>query len=89
MVADALIAAVPATIAGLAAWRASRATHDEVRTNHGVRAGERIEALGDDVLWLKEHVVTKNELADHARSDLNFQRRIERALNMTPEEVSN
>jgi hypothetical protein len=35
----AFVAAVPATIAAFAAWR----THSQVKTNHGMRAGEYLE----------------------------------------------
>lgn len=43
--------------------------HDEVRTNHGVRQGQRIEDLGVDVAWIRGQMVTKQELADHTKQD--------------------
>ena len=36
-------------IGALAAWKQSKAVHTEVRTNHGVRAGDRIENIGDQL----------------------------------------
>lgn len=36
-------------IGALAAWKQSKAVHTEVRTNHGVRAGDRIERMSDQM----------------------------------------
>ena len=44
-----LLVAVPATIAAIAACRGTRKTWREVQTNHGQRAGERIERLGESL----------------------------------------
>lgn len=44
-VVAAIIAAGPATVASLAAWRSAKMTHAEVRTNHGKRNGQYIEEL--------------------------------------------
>lgn len=49
----ALIAAVPATIAALASWRQAKKTRGEISTNHGLRAGEYIEAIAHQVGVLK------------------------------------
>lgn len=43
--------------------------HDEVRTNHGVRQGQRIEDLGEDVAFIRRTMVTQRELADHTGQD--------------------
>lgn len=43
--------------------------HEEVRTNHGVRQGQRIEDLSVDVAWIRGQMVTKQELADHTKQD--------------------
>jgi hypothetical protein len=49
-------ASLVAAAAGLASAIIARRTHVEVRTNHGVRLGERVETLGDDVTIVKEDV---------------------------------
>lgn len=43
--------------------------HDEVRTNHGIRQGQRVEDLGVDVAWIRDQMVTKKELSDHTKQD--------------------
>lgn len=72
----ALITGVFAVIVVLIQIRANRAlarnvtaVHEEVRTNHGLRQGQRIEDLGIDVSWIRNQMVTKQELADHATHD--------------------
>lgn len=50
----ALVAAIPATIAALAARRQARKTHAEVATNHGRRPGEYLELIHADIQHLKE-----------------------------------
>lgn len=43
--------------------------HEEVRTNHGVRQGQRIEDLSEDVAFIRRTMVTKRELNDHTEQD--------------------
>ena len=52
----------------LITWQ-NRRLHREVKTNHGVRAGARLEQLGDDVAQIKRTMVTQQDLADHAEHD--------------------
>jgi hypothetical protein len=51
--------------------------HDEVRTNHGVRQGQRIEDLGEDVAFIRRTMVTKLEMQEHTEQDHAFQARVE------------
>ncbi len=66
VVLAATVAAVPGC---LAAWT-SRRTHREIKTNHGVRAGQRIEDLTDDVAQIKRTMVTNTDLENHAAYDV-------------------
>lgn len=61
----AAIAALPAVLAAIGIRR----THREVRTNHGIRQGARIEQLGEDMAYLRSVVVTKDDLQAHADHD--------------------
>jgi hypothetical protein len=56
-VVAALIAAGPATVSAIAAWRQSRRTHIEVQTNHGKRAGEYLEMLPDIHKLIVDHIL--------------------------------
>lgn len=76
-VLSALITGIFGIVIVLLQIRATRATkdiHDEVRTNHGIRAGQRLEDLGVDVAelqsYVKEKLVTKDELQAHADADV-------------------
>lgn len=51
--------------------------HDEVRTNHGIRQGQRIEDLGADVAFIRRTMVTKSEMLEHTEQDHVFQERVE------------
>lgn len=42
--------------------RATHAVHEEVRTNHGKRAGEYIEMIGPLAEWAEHHTAEDNEL---------------------------
>lgn len=54
----------------LAIWYQGNKIHREVRTNHGKRAGERLEQLSDDVAQIKRTMVTQQDLQDHAAHDI-------------------
>ena len=77
----AAVSAIPATIAAFAAFR----THKEVKTNHGVRAGARLEKLGDDMTLVKSVLAQQSsdtnalrrDFVEHAQNDLAFQERVE------------
>lgn len=57
------------TAAGIAAW-ASVSTKRDVRTNHGKRIGEHVEAQGEDLKELKRWAGGMSQWADHhQRSD--------------------
>lgn len=61
-----MIAAVPSSVAAFAAVvsaRRARQTHAEVRTNHGLRAGEYLELVSANILDLK------TSLDDHTAND--------------------
>lgn len=58
VVIAAFIAAVPATVAGAAAWKAARGVHKEVRTNHGLRQGDYVELTAMVVGELRESFAT-------------------------------
>lgn len=51
------------------AWQNNR-LHREVKTNHGKRAGLRLEELGDDVAQIKRTMVTQQDLQEHAEHDM-------------------
>lgn len=77
----AAIGALPPTIMALLAWRSAHGaqnaatdTHDEVRTNHGKRAGEYLERLADDMLHLKSIIITKNEFEAHVNDPTAHER---------------
>lgn len=42
--------------------KATEAVHDEIRTNHGKRAGEYLEMVGPLVDWAHQHTSDDNEL---------------------------
>jgi len=42
--------------------KATEAVHEEIRTNHGLRAGEYIEAIGPLVKWAENHSRDDNEI---------------------------
>lgn len=86
-VAAAIVASVPATIGSLAAWRSANKTHNEVRTNHGVRAGSRIESLGDDMAFLRRVVVTKDDLREHADHDVEVATALAESVETTKQEL--
>lgn len=50
----AVVLSVPATVSGLAAWRSASKTHNEVKTNHGLRQGDYVELTAMVVGELKE-----------------------------------
>lgn len=58
--------AIPGIIAVLRSNKRTRESservHDEVRTNHGMRAGEYIEMIGPLVDWANAHTEEDNEL---------------------------
>lgn len=59
--------------------------HDEVRTNHGVRQGQRIEDLGEDVAYIRRTMVTKTELLDHTQQDAEHFSALEKQIGgLTP-----
>lgn len=45
------------------------AVHEEVRTNHGIRQGQRIEDIGDSLEQIKRTMVTKVEFTEHTEQD--------------------
>jgi hypothetical protein len=51
------------------AWQNNR-LHKEVKTNHGKRAGQRLEELGDDVAQIKRTMVTQQDLQEHSDHDV-------------------
>lgn len=65
-----VIASIVTGVFGVYLARQSKRIHKEVRTNHGQRAGERIERLNEDVEVIKRLMVTKFDLADHAEHDI-------------------
>lgn len=86
-IAAAIIAGLFSVIVVVLQNRANRAlkssvqdVHEEVRTNHGIRQGQRIEDLGVDVAWIRGQMVTKQELADHAALDLTTKQELLAAI---------
>lgn len=63
-----IIAAVTGLIVTLRSNRrnrqATQAVHDEIKTNHGLRAGEYLEMVGPLVDWAIEHTEADNEMRE-------------------------
>lgn len=53
------------------ATRVTKQVHEEVRTNHGIRQGQRIEDLGTDMEFVRRTMVTKTEFLEHTEQDKN------------------
>ena len=79
----ALTTGIPASIAAIATLR----THREVRTNHGIRNGQRIEDLGDDMAFVRRTMVTKLELSEHAEHDVEVARELAAHVEDTKQEL--
>lgn len=71
------IFAIIVVVMQIRATKATKLVHEEVRTNHGIRQGQRIEDLGEDVAFIRRTMVTKTEMAEHTEQDHAFQQRVE------------
>lgn len=79
----AILAAVPPTILALASWRGTRQVHAEIKTNHGLRAGEYLEMqtqlsegqsrLSATVASIERNMASKWALDSHLKEDERFQ----------------
>lgn len=79
----AFIATVPPTIMALASWGSSRKVHAEIKTNHGLRAGEYLEMqtvlaegqsrLGAAVSSIERNMASRWALEAHLKEDERFQ----------------
>jgi hypothetical protein len=73
IIVPAILTSVPVILAALAGLivtlrsnrknrQATNDVHDEIRTNHGLRAGEYLEMIGPLVEWAEDHTRDDNEL---------------------------